>query len=201
MENHINIGCCSFNKISIFKRKNCDAEKVWPIDKFWLFFNLTTWDSLMVRAWNFVCGRFINFRNRWKNWLYWLLVALIMTYLWKVLEKRDIRWFMKRKSISDCRSVEKLWDKRLRIKVQLAQMNGVEMVKHFVNVRLNCIVATWKGQARFRHCHHPGKIHADAHGCMGALGAWVHGCMGAWVHGFMGSWVHGCVDFDPILGS
>jgi len=28
-----------------------------------LFFDLTTWDSLMVWAWNLVCGRFINFRK------------------------------------------------------------------------------------------------------------------------------------------
>jgi len=38
-------------------------NKFWPNDKFWLFVDLITWDTLMVRAWNLVCGRFINFGN------------------------------------------------------------------------------------------------------------------------------------------
>ena len=33
----------------------------------WLFFDPITWDSLMVWAWNMVCGRFVNFRNGRKN--------------------------------------------------------------------------------------------------------------------------------------
>jgi len=37
----------------------------------------------------------------------------------------DIRQFMKRKSISDSRIVENIWDKRLWIEVQPAQANGV----------------------------------------------------------------------------
>ena len=71
LRKYINICCCSFSKISILKRKNC-CKKVWPNDKFWcndkflLFFDLITWDTLMVWAWNLVCGRFINFRNRRK---------------------------------------------------------------------------------------------------------------------------------------
>jgi len=43
-----------------------------------------------------------------------------MTYLQKVLEKLDIRQFMKSKSISDSRSVENILYKRLRIEVQSA---------------------------------------------------------------------------------
>jgi len=46
----------------------------------------------------------------------------------------DIKQFMKRKSISDNRSVENISNKRLRIEVQPAQTNGVERVKRFVNV-------------------------------------------------------------------
>jgi len=42
----------------------------------------------------------------------------------KVLEKMDIRQFMKRKSTSDSRSVENISDKRLQIEVQPAQTNG-----------------------------------------------------------------------------
>jgi len=42
----------------------------------------------------------------------------------KVLEKIDVRHFMKRKSISDSRSVENISDKRLKIEVQPAQTNG-----------------------------------------------------------------------------
>jgi len=52
----------------------------------------------------------------------------------------DIRQFMKRKSISDSRSVENISDKRLGIKVQPAQTNGKERVKRFVNVHSHCIV-------------------------------------------------------------
>jgi len=43
-----------------------------------------------------------------------------MTYLQKVLEKLDIRQFMKSKSISDSRSAENFLYKRLRIEVQSA---------------------------------------------------------------------------------
>jgi len=41
-----------------------------------------------------------------------------------VLEKMDIRQFIKRKSISDSRSAENISGKRLRIEVQPAQTNG-----------------------------------------------------------------------------
>jgi len=50
---------------------------------------------------------------------------------------------MKRKSISDSRSVENISDKRLRIEFQPAQ-RGVERVKRFVNVYLHCIVSNLK---------------------------------------------------------
>ena len=53
----------------------------------------------------------------------------------------DIRRCMKRKSISDSRSVENIWDKRLRIEVQPAQTNGVERVKRFVKVHLHRVVS------------------------------------------------------------
>jgi len=67
-----------------------------------------------------------------------------MTYAQKVHEKIDIRKFMKRKSISDSRSVENISDKRLRIEVQPTQTNGVEEVKRFVNVHLHCIINNLK---------------------------------------------------------
>ena len=47
----------------------------------------------------------------------------------------DIRECMKRKSISDSRNVENISDKRLRIEVQPAQINGVERTKRFVDVQ------------------------------------------------------------------
>ena len=56
----------------------------------------------------------------------------------------DTRVFMKRKSITNSRCVEKISDKRLRIEVQPAQANGVERTKHFVNVHLHCIVSNLK---------------------------------------------------------
>jgi len=51
----------------------------------------------------------------------------------------------KKESISDSRSVENLSDKILRIEVQRAQINGVERVKHFVNVHLHCILSNLQG--------------------------------------------------------
>jgi len=53
----------------------------------------------------------------------------------------DIRQFMKRKSISDSRSVENISDKRLKREVQQTQTNGIERLKRFVNVHLHCIVS------------------------------------------------------------
>jgi len=60
---------------------------------------------------------------------------------------------MKRKIISDSRSVEKNSDKRLRIEHQPAQTNGVERVKSLVNVHLHSIVSNLT-----RRCHPPGKF-------------------------------------------
>ena len=51
---------------------------------------------------------------------------------------------MKRKSISDFRSVENISYKRLRIVVQPAQTNGVERAKRFVNIDLYCMVSNLK---------------------------------------------------------
>ena len=61
----------------------------------------------------------------------------------------DIRQFMKRKSISDSRSVENISEKRLRIEFQPAQTNGEERVKRFVNVHLHCIVGNLKRRQNF----------------------------------------------------
>ena len=85
----------------------------------------------------------------------------------------DIRQFMKRKSISDSWKAENVSDKRLRIKVQTPQTNGLERVKSFVNV--HCIVssATWKGWAKFRRCL-----------------LWKNLCRRPWMHWFRSnSWV------------
>jgi len=70
-----------------------------------------------------------------------------MTYFQKVLEEMHIRQFMKRKSISDSRSVESILDKRLRIEVQPTQTNEVERVKRFMNVHLHCIRGRIQGGA------------------------------------------------------
>jgi len=51
-----------------------------------------------------------------------------------VLDKIDVREFMKIKRISDTRSVENVLDKRLRIEVEPAHTDGVERGKRFVNV-------------------------------------------------------------------
>jgi len=77
--------------------------------------------------------------------LFW---PLIIFNLWLICRKRskmDIRQFIKRKGISDSRSVEKISDKRLRIEVQSAQTNGVDRVKRFVNDQLHSIVSNLKG--------------------------------------------------------
>ena len=57
-------------------RKKLCCKKFWPIDQFWLFFNLITFESLMESTLNFVCGRFLNFKKAENFRLYWLLVAL-----------------------------------------------------------------------------------------------------------------------------
>jgi len=61
----------------------------------------------------------------------------------------DIGQLIKRKSISDSRSVENILDKRLRTEVQPAQTNGVERVMRFVNVHLHCIVSNLKSISKF----------------------------------------------------
>jgi len=56
----------------------------------------------------------------------------------------ESKQFMKRKRISDSRSVENISDKRLRYEIQSAQTDGVERVKRFVNFHLHCIVSSLK---------------------------------------------------------
>jgi len=70
----------------------------------------------------------------------------------------DIRVFMKRKSISNCRSVENISDKRLRIEVQPAQTNGIERTKHFVNVHLHRIVSNMKRMSKISTLPPPFKM-------------------------------------------
>ena len=82
-----------------------------------------------------------------------------------MLEKIDVRQFMKRKSVSDSRSVENILDKRLRLEVQPAQTNGVKRVKRFVIVHLHCIVSNLKRISKISTLP-PGKISLDAHGCI-----------------------------------
>jgi len=53
----------------------------------------------------------------------------------------DISQFVVRKHISDSRSLENISDKRLRIEVQPAQINGEERVQSFVNVHFHCILS------------------------------------------------------------
>ena len=73
---------------------------------------------------------------------------------------------MKRKSISDRRSVENISDKRLRNKVQPAQTNGVERVKRSVNVYMHLNISNLKTISKFRRCpSHTEIVSADAHGC------------------------------------
>jgi len=61
----------------------------------------------------------------------------------------DIGQLIKRNSISDSRSVENIFDKRLRIEVQPVQTNVVERVMRFVNVHLHCIVSSLKSIYKF----------------------------------------------------
>jgi len=72
----------------------------------------------------------------------------------------DTGQFMKRKSISGW-SVEHISDKRLRTEVQIAQTNGVETVKRFVNVHLYRIVSTLKRISKISALP-PEKIFAQA---------------------------------------
>ena len=73
-------------------------------------------------------------------------------------------YYVKGKSISDKRSVENISGKRLRIEVRPAQTNGVESVKRFLNVHLNCIVSNLKRISKISILSPPGKISADANG-------------------------------------
>jgi len=41
------------------------------------FFDLITWDSLVVWAWNLVCGRFMNFQNGRK-------ILTLLTFGWPI---------------------------------------------------------------------------------------------------------------------
>jgi len=77
----------------------------------------------------------------------------------------DIRVFMKKKSISNSRSVQNISDKRLRIEVQPAQTTGVERTKRFVNVHLHCIVSNLKRISKISMFPPPRKNSADARGC------------------------------------
>jgi len=77
----------------------------------------------------------------------------------------DIGQLIKRKCISDSRSVENILDKRLRIEVQPAHTNGLERAMRFVNVDLHCIVSNLKSISKFSTFSPPGKIPADAHVC------------------------------------
>jgi len=47
-----------------------------------------------------------------------------------------IRQFMKRKSLSDCRSVEKISDERLRLEVQPEQTNEREREREFIGANI-----------------------------------------------------------------
>jgi len=76
----------------------------------------------------------------------------------------DIRQFMKRKNISDSRSVENISYKRLRIEVQPAQTNGIERVNRFVNIHLHCIDSNLKRISKVSTLPPSGNISADAHG-------------------------------------
>jgi len=75
----------------------------------------------------------------------------------------DLRQFVKRKSISDSRSVQNISDKRLRIEVQPAPTNGVERIKRFVNVHLHCLVRRLNRINKTSTLLPSGKISADAH--------------------------------------
>jgi len=73
--------------------------------------------------------------------LFWPLIILKYNLFVESARKMDIRQFLK-KSLSDSRSAENISDKRLRIEVQPAQINGGERVKRFRNVHLHCIVSS-----------------------------------------------------------
>ena len=71
LQKHINICCCSFSWVSMKWKKtvlqeNFDLTKNFDLMINFDFFDLITWDFLMVWAWNLVCWRFVNFHNRKK---------------------------------------------------------------------------------------------------------------------------------------
>ena len=57
---------------------NNKKEKNSAARKFWFFWPITTFKSLMVSAWNLVCGRFINFEKGRKILTWFTLVALVI---------------------------------------------------------------------------------------------------------------------------
>jgi len=72
---------------------------------------------------------------------------------------------MKRKSITDSRSVEHISDKRLSIEIQPAQTNGVERVKRsFCERPFGLRRQQPENDKQNFDVAPPGKIYADAHG-------------------------------------
>jgi len=61
LQKHINVCCCSFNKISI--KGNITLQDNYNVTIILTFFDLITFESLMVSVWNLVRGRFINCKN------------------------------------------------------------------------------------------------------------------------------------------
>ena len=94
--------------------------------------------------------------------------GLIVIKLWLICRKCSKNWILgqilKRKSISDSRSVGNISDKRLRTEVQPAQTNEVERAKRFVNVLLRWIVSNLIRINKISKLA-PEKVSADAHGC------------------------------------
>jgi len=96
----INI-CCSFNKISMNRKKTVLQEKFDPTINF-DFFYLITWYSLMVWAWNLVCGPFKGFEQGRKiltlltfgcptdNWLIIVLWRRLRNNAWVLMIISDL---------------------------------------------------------------------------------------------------------------
>jgi len=61
LQKHTSMCCCSFNKIPI-KRNTLQENFDFMINNL-TFFDLITSGSLMVSAWNLVCGLFLNFQK------------------------------------------------------------------------------------------------------------------------------------------
>ena len=121
--------CSNFSKLSVLSKYICTS-------------------SCLKQFWESVFSPLV---------LFWTLIIFKLWLICRKCPKNGYYVVYEKKSISASRSVENVSDKRLRIEVKPAQTNGIERVKHFVNVYLHCIVRNLWRISKIWTLPHPGK--------------------------------------------